>query len=76
MIHCATICLTITKVSSYSGNVRILVSLHGAVDLPIRFKRVYLTVKRFVLLNELWIVRVENVGNVVFFSPLKVTLTL
>ena len=76
VIHCATIRLTITKVFPYSGNVRILVSLHGAVNLPIRFKRVYLTVKRFVFFNELWIVRVENVGNVVFFSPLKFTLTL
>ena len=76
MIHCATVWLTIIKVTSYSCNIRFLVLFHGVVNLLISFKRVYLTVKRFVFFNELWVVRVENVRNFVIITPLEVSLTL
>ena len=76
MIHCATVWLTIIKVTSYSCNIRFLVLFHGVVNLLISFKRVYLTVKRFVFFNELRVVRVENVRNFVIITPLEVSLTL
>ena len=74
MIHCAAT-LTITKVTSYSGNILVLVSIHGTINLLVRFKRCLLTVERFVFLNKLWVVRVENVRNVVIIAPLKVSFT-